>query len=317
MSSTMKWISMKIINSVHLHLINPFIINACTQCRTICENTKVLFYVSALHFSSHYDVLDVSKNASNTTIKKAYYAKCKKLHPDVGVQNKEVEQEFRKVQAAYEILKSRESRRQYDVYLNSLCSSQHDFQEWKVYNMQSTKSRDFEQYNTIPKASKGLDAEWSDFTFKDVMLISTVFLVILYIIITELKKERNFFQWRSYRNDPYKFHHYEPLANALALKSKTDIANSKETQVTLENSHYKTKFQNNHPSTSIKKKVKSKNKAKKQNAKEAIVTPIPYNPNFSNVISDANITDAISQNSIVKIKVVLPKQSNLTTWKET
>ncbi|KAL5560501.1 hypothetical protein UlMin_036712 [Ulmus minor] len=62
----------------------------------------------------YYDVLGVSKNATASEIKKAYYGLAKKLHPDTNKDDPETEKKFQEVQKAYEILKDEEKRQQYD-----------------------------------------------------------------------------------------------------------------------------------------------------------------------------------------------------------
>ncbi|XP_058091315.1 chaperone protein dnaJ GFA2, mitochondrial [Magnolia sinica] len=62
----------------------------------------------------YYDVLGVSKNASPSDIKKAYYALAKKLHPDTNKDDADAERKFQEVQRAYEVLKDEEKRSLYD-----------------------------------------------------------------------------------------------------------------------------------------------------------------------------------------------------------
>ncbi|EXB93785.1 Chaperone protein dnaJ 1 [Morus notabilis] len=62
----------------------------------------------------YYDVLGVSRNASASEIKKAYYGLAKKLHPDTNKDDPEAEKKFQEVQKAYEVLKDEDKRRQYD-----------------------------------------------------------------------------------------------------------------------------------------------------------------------------------------------------------
>ncbi|KMZ59680.1 Chaperone protein dnaJ [Zostera marina] len=61
-----------------------------------------------------YDVLGVSKKASASEIKKAYYGLAKKLHPDTNKNDAEAERKFQEVQRAYEVLKDDEKRSLYD-----------------------------------------------------------------------------------------------------------------------------------------------------------------------------------------------------------
>ncbi|KAB1224790.1 Chaperone protein dnaJ 1, mitochondrial [Morella rubra] len=62
----------------------------------------------------YYDVLGVSRNASASEIKKAYYGLAKKLHPDTNKNDPDAEKKFQEVQTAYEVLKDDEKRQQYD-----------------------------------------------------------------------------------------------------------------------------------------------------------------------------------------------------------
>ncbi|XP_062227892.1 chaperone protein dnaJ GFA2, mitochondrial-like [Phragmites australis] len=62
----------------------------------------------------YYDVLGVSKNASQAEIKKAYYALAKKLHPDTNKGDADAERKFQEVQRAYETLKDEQKRSLYD-----------------------------------------------------------------------------------------------------------------------------------------------------------------------------------------------------------
>ncbi|XP_043710789.1 chaperone protein dnaJ GFA2, mitochondrial-like [Telopea speciosissima] len=62
----------------------------------------------------YYDILGVSKNASASDIKKAYYALAKKLHPDMNKDDADADIKFQEVQKAYEVLKDEEKRQLYD-----------------------------------------------------------------------------------------------------------------------------------------------------------------------------------------------------------
>jgi DnaJ-class molecular chaperone len=61
-----------------------------------------------------YTVLGVAKGASESEIKSAYRKLAKKLHPDVNPGDKEVEQKFKEITAAYDMLSDKEKRGKYD-----------------------------------------------------------------------------------------------------------------------------------------------------------------------------------------------------------
>jgi molecular chaperone DnaJ len=67
---------------------------------------------------SLYDALGVPKNASHEEIKKAYRKLAGKYHPDRNPGDAEAEARFKEVQAAYDVLKDSEKRKQYDAFGN-------------------------------------------------------------------------------------------------------------------------------------------------------------------------------------------------------
>jgi molecular chaperone DnaJ len=64
----------------------------------------------------YYEVLGVSREASEEDIKKAYRKLAMKHHPDRNPGNKEAEEHFKEAKEAYEILSEPEKRRAYDAY---------------------------------------------------------------------------------------------------------------------------------------------------------------------------------------------------------
>ncbi|MBN1761153.1 MAG: molecular chaperone DnaJ [Chitinispirillaceae bacterium] len=63
-----------------------------------------------------YELLGVSKNASDEEIKKAYRKLAIKYHPDKNPGDKSAEEKFREATEAYEILKDSKKRAQYDQF---------------------------------------------------------------------------------------------------------------------------------------------------------------------------------------------------------
>lgn len=64
--------------------------------------------------SDPYKILGVKSDASQDEIKKAYRTLAKRLHPDLNPGDKKVEQKFKDVTAAYDLLSDTKKRAQYD-----------------------------------------------------------------------------------------------------------------------------------------------------------------------------------------------------------
>ena len=64
----------------------------------------------------YYDILGVSKTASDSEIKKAYRKKAIQYHPDKNPGDSEAELNFKKAAEAYEVLGNPDKKARYDQY---------------------------------------------------------------------------------------------------------------------------------------------------------------------------------------------------------
>ena len=64
----------------------------------------------------YYEVLGVSKGASDDEIKKAFRKLAKQYHPDLHPDDKECEAKFKEVNEAYEVLSDPDKKAKYDQF---------------------------------------------------------------------------------------------------------------------------------------------------------------------------------------------------------
>lgn len=65
--------------------------------------------------TNYYDILDVSKDATDSEIKKAFHKKARELHPDVN-KAPDSEERFKELNEAYDVLSDPNKRAQYDRF---------------------------------------------------------------------------------------------------------------------------------------------------------------------------------------------------------
>lgn len=64
----------------------------------------------------YYEILNVSRDATQDEIKKSFRILAKKYHPDLNPNNKEAEQKFKEINEAYEVLSDPNKRSRYDTF---------------------------------------------------------------------------------------------------------------------------------------------------------------------------------------------------------
>ncbi|MFN4280705.1 DnaJ C-terminal domain-containing protein [Thermosynechococcus sp.] len=67
-------------------------------------------------FKDYYQILGVSKNATEAEIRQAFRRLARKYHPDLNPGDKEAEARFKEINEAHEVLSNPEKRRKYDQF---------------------------------------------------------------------------------------------------------------------------------------------------------------------------------------------------------
>ncbi|MEM4598443.1 MAG: molecular chaperone DnaJ [Candidatus Diapherotrites archaeon] len=108
----------------------------------------------------YYEILGVSKDASEDEIKRAFRQLARKYHPDVNPGNKEAEEKFKEINEAYQVLSDPQKRAQYDQFGESAFRPE-DFANYRWPNFEDL-FRDF-GFGDIFDSFSG----FSDFGFGD------------------------------------------------------------------------------------------------------------------------------------------------------
>lgn len=99
-----------------------------------------------MQYQNYYKILGVPEDASEEQIKKAFRKGARKYHPDVNPDNPEAEENFKKLNEAYQVLSDFEKRQKYDQFGN----------QWKQYQQTGGKPEDFNwsQWTSRPTSDR-------------------------------------------------------------------------------------------------------------------------------------------------------------------
>lgn len=87
-----------------------------------------------MEYKDYYKTLNVSKNADQAEIKKAYRRLARKYHPDVNPDDPKAEEKFKDINEAYQVLSDEDKRKKYDQFGS----------QWKQYQRTGGRPEDFD-----------------------------------------------------------------------------------------------------------------------------------------------------------------------------
>src|SRR3989304_3415678 len=78
--------------------------------------TPIAPYNTVAMARNFYDVLGVSRSASDKEVRQAFRRLARKYHPDVNPGDAQAEERFKEINRAYEVLSDADKRKKYDRY---------------------------------------------------------------------------------------------------------------------------------------------------------------------------------------------------------
>jgi curved DNA-binding protein len=98
-----------------------------------------------MQYRDYYQILNVSKTASQDEIKKAYRKLAREYHPDVNPDDPNAEEKFKDINEAYQVLSDQEKRDKYDRFGS----------QWKQYQQTGGRAEDFDWSQWAAQGQRG------------------------------------------------------------------------------------------------------------------------------------------------------------------
>jgi len=320
------WISKQSVN--RLFIYHSFRTCIKTQGCKPCLSLKYKPFVSQLRFIQsknidYYKVLGVKPSATAKQIKKMFYEKSKKLHPDsLKTGSKDTTNEFIKVQQAYEILSNTKSRHEYDSYRRSSSKQTHTYDEWKSQGMNSATHRStYSNVNTSgvhgmkfeqKKEENPYDGVKTRSFWFDISVIAAAFGVFWIMWKREMEMSSlgfgTFYNefWKGFRSGPRETYDQMVQQRHWSQKKKGEIHNMDKhvTSETFGINPYEAKKKRNKKSKNKSSKKKKSNTLSSKKSKESPISARISEPSELLNSKASSVSDKTTLNDYSSKKVV-------------
>ncbi|MBX9257837.1 J domain-containing protein [Desmonostoc muscorum CCALA 125] len=136
--------------------------------------------VNSKHVSNHYETLKVSPNASQAEIKQAYRRLVKLFHPDSNQETADREQIIR-INAAYEVLRDNQNRRNYDQQLQDKSGRLDSDRQQRTASAQK-------RYQATRKTGRDVDEQVEEWLHQVYQPVNRLLCTILYSLEEQMEQ---------------------------------------------------------------------------------------------------------------------------------